>query len=89
MPSSAGKISNTDLPIVDRMRHDGDAPHIVAALNQLPERAAFIMVTAQGTPRKTLIDGRTAGAKIILASLRATEFIARVRGRTGGGGIDY
>ena len=50
-----------DLAILDRMLPDGDALDIVMALNQLPERPAFIMLTAKDA-KEDVIDGLNSGA---------------------------
>src|SRR2546427_13088697 len=55
-----------DLAILDRMLPDGDALDIVTALSRLPERPAFIMLTAK-EPRRTGSMGWTAGRTNILA----------------------
>jgi len=68
-----------DLAIVDRMLPDGDALDIVMALSQLPERPAFIMLTAKDA-KEDVIDGLNGGADDYLAKpFEPQEFIARVR----------
>jgi DNA-binding response OmpR family regulator len=68
-----------DLAIVDRMLPDGDALDIVMALSQLPERPAFIMLTAKDT-KEDVIDGLNSGADDYLGKpFEPQEFIARVR----------
>jgi two-component system, OmpR family, response regulator len=68
-----------DLAIVDRMLPDGDALDIVMALNQLPERPAFIMLTAKDA-KEDVIDGLNGGADDYLGKpFEPQEFIARVR----------
>jgi two-component system OmpR family response regulator len=70
---------NYDLAILDRMLPDGDALDIVAALSQLPERPAFIMLTAKDA-KEDVIDGLNSGADDYLAKpFEPQEFIARVR----------
>ena len=68
-----------NLAIVDRMLPDGDALRIVAALSQLPERPAIIMLTAKDA-REDVIDGLDCGADDYLGKpFEPQEFIARVR----------
>jgi two-component system, OmpR family, response regulator len=68
-----------DLAIVDRMLPDGDALDIVMALSQLPERPAFIMLTAKDA-KEDVIDGLNGGADDYLGKpFEPQEFIARVR----------
>src|ERR1700681_3852284 len=68
-----------DLAIVDRMLPDGDALDIVTALSQLPERPAFIMLTAKDA-KEDVIDGLNGGADDYLGKpFEPQEFIARVR----------
>jgi two-component system, OmpR family, response regulator len=68
-----------DLAIVDRMLPDGDALDIVAALSQLPERPAIIMLTAKDA-KEDVIDGLNGGADDYLGKpFEPQEFIARVR----------
>src|SRR3979411_337623 len=68
-----------DLAILDRMLPDGDAVDIVMALSQLPERPAFIMLTAKDT-KEDIIDGLNSGADDYLGKpFEPQEFIARVR----------
>jgi two-component system OmpR family response regulator len=68
-----------DLAIVDRMLPDGDALAIVAALSQLPERPAIIMLTARDA-KEDVIDGLNNGADDYLGKpFEPQEFIARVR----------
>src|SRR5258706_6704965 len=68
-----------DLAIVDRMLPDGDALDIVMALSQLPERPAFIMLTAKDA-KEDVIDGLNSGADDYLGKpFEPQEFIARVR----------
>ena len=50
-----------DLAILDRMLPDGDALDIVMALNRLPERPAFIMLTTKDA-KEDVIDGLNGGA---------------------------
>ena len=50
-----------DLAILDRMLPDGDALDIVLALNKLPKRPAFIMLTAKDA-KEDVIDGLNSGA---------------------------
>ena len=68
-----------DLAIVDRMLPDGDALEIVAALSQLPERPAIIMLTARDA-KEDVIDGLNGGADDYLGKpFEPQEFVARVR----------
>jgi two-component system, OmpR family, response regulator len=68
-----------DLAILDRMLPDGDALDIVMALNRLPERPAFIMLTAKDA-KEDVIDGLNSGADDYLGKpFEPLEFIARVR----------
>jgi DNA-binding response OmpR family regulator len=68
-----------DLAIVDRMLPDGDALDVVAALSQLPERPAIIMLTAKDA-KEDVIDGLNSGADDYLGKpFEPQEFIARVR----------
>ncbi len=68
-----------DLAVVDRMLPDGDALDIVAALSQLPERPAIIMLTAKDA-KEDVIDGLNSGADDYLGKpFEPQEFIARVR----------
>jgi two-component system OmpR family response regulator len=68
-----------DLAIVDRMLPDGDALDIVAALSQLPERPAIIMLTAKDA-KEDVVDGLNSGADDYLGKpFEPQEFIARVR----------
>jgi DNA-binding response OmpR family regulator len=68
-----------DLAIVDRMLPDGDALHIVAALSQVPERPAIIMLTAKDA-KDDVIDGLNDGADDYLGKpFEPQEFVARVR----------
>jgi two-component system OmpR family response regulator len=68
-----------DLAILDRMLPDGDALDIVMALNRLPERPAFIMLTAKDA-KEDVIDGLNSGADDYLGKpFEPQEFIARVR----------
>jgi two-component system OmpR family response regulator len=68
-----------DLAIVDRMLPDGDALDVVAALSQLPERPAIIMLTAKDS-KEDMIDGLNSGADDYLGKpFEPQEFIARVR----------
>ena len=68
-----------DLAIVDRMLPDGDALDIVAALSQLPERPAIIMLTARDA-KEDVIDGLNGGADDYLGKpFEPQEFVARVR----------
>ena len=68
-----------DLAIVDRMLPDGDALQIVAALSQLPERPAIIMLTAKDA-KEDVIEGLNSGADDYLGKpFEPQEFIARVR----------
>jgi two-component system OmpR family response regulator len=68
-----------DLAIVDRMLPDGDALSVVAALSQLPERPAIIMLTARDA-KEDVIDGLNNGADDYLGKpFEPQEFIARVR----------
>ena len=68
-----------DLAIVDRMLPDGDALDIVMALSQLPERPAFIILTAKDA-KEDVIDGLNSGADDYLGKpFEPQEFIARVR----------
>src|SRR3979490_2328375 len=68
-----------DLAILDRMLPDGDALDIVMALSQLPERLAFIMLTAKDA-KEDVIDGLNSGADDYLGKpFEPQEFIARVR----------
>jgi DNA-binding response OmpR family regulator len=68
-----------DLAIVDRMLPDGDALDVVAALSQLPERPAIIMLTAKDA-KDDVIDGLNSGADDYLGKpFEPQEFIARVR----------
>jgi two-component system, OmpR family, response regulator len=68
-----------DLAIVDRMLPDGDALDIVTALSQLPERPAFILLTARDA-KEDVIDGLNSGADDYLGKpFEPQEFIARVR----------
>jgi two-component system OmpR family response regulator len=68
-----------DLAIVDRMLPDGDALDIVTALSQLPERPAFILLTARDA-KEDVIDGLNSGADDYLSKpFEPQEFIARVR----------
>ena len=68
-----------DLAIVDRMLPDGDALAIVAALSQLPDRPAIIMLTARDA-KEDVIDGLNNGADDYLGKpFEPQEFIARVR----------
>lgn len=68
-----------DLAIVDRMVPDGDALDIVAALSQLPERPAIIMLTAKDA-KEDVIDGLNSGADDYLGKpFEPQEFLARVR----------
>src|ERR1700680_5208999 len=68
-----------DLAIVDRMLPDGDALDIVTALSQLPERPAFIMLTAKDA-KEDVIDGLNGGADDYLCKpFEPQEFIARGR----------
>src|SRR5258707_9695464 len=68
-----------DLAIVDRMLPDGDALDIVTALSQLPERPAFIMLTAKDG-KEDVIDGLNSGADDYLGKpFEPQELIARVR----------
>ena len=70
---------NYDLAILDRMLPDGDALDIVMALSQLPERPAFIMLTAKDA-KEDVIDGLNSGADDYLGKpFEPQEFIARVR----------
>jgi DNA-binding response OmpR family regulator len=65
-----------DLAILDRMLPDGDALDIVISLSQLPERPAFIMLTA----KEDVIDGLNSGADDYLGKpFEPQEFITRVR----------
>jgi two-component system, OmpR family, response regulator len=50
-----------DLAILNRMLPDGDDLDIVMALSQLPERPAFIMLTAKDA-KEDVIDGLNGGA---------------------------
>src|SRR5258708_6879850 len=68
-----------DLAILDRMLPDGDALDIVVALSKLPERPAFIMLTAKDA-KEDVIDGLNSGADDYLGNpFEPQEFIARVR----------
>jgi two-component system OmpR family response regulator len=68
-----------DLAIVDRMLPDGDALDVIAALSQLPERPAIIMLTAKDA-KEDVIDGLNSGADDYLGKpFEPQEFIARVR----------
>jgi two-component system OmpR family response regulator len=68
-----------DLAIVDRMLPDADALDLVTALSQLPERPAFILLTARDA-KEDLIDGLNSGADDYLSKpFEPQEFIARVR----------
>jgi len=68
-----------DLAILDRMLPDGDALDIVISLNRLPERPAFIMLTAKDA-KEDVIDGLNSGADDYLGKpFEPQEFIARVR----------
>ncbi len=68
-----------DLAILDRMLPDGDALDIVTALSRLPERPAFIMLTAKDA-KEDVIDGLNSGADDYLGKpFEPQEFIARVR----------
>src|SRR5260370_26215257 len=68
-----------DLAILDRMLPDGDALDIVTALSRLPERPAFIMLTAKDA-KEDVIDGLNNGADDYLGKpFEPQEFIARVR----------
>ncbi len=68
-----------DLAVVDRMLPDGDALDIVIALSQLPERPAFILLTARDA-KEDVIDGLNSGADDYLSKpFEPQEFIARVR----------
>src|ERR1700758_4955026 len=60
-----------DLAIVDRMLPDGDALDIVMALSQLPERPAFIMLTAKDA-KEDVIDGLNSGADDYLGKFLVT-----------------
>jgi DNA-binding response OmpR family regulator len=65
-----------DLAIVDRMLPDGDALDIVAALSQLPERPAIIMLTAKDA-KEDVVDGLNRGARACLSSCRFVRSGAR------------
>src|SRR3979409_2770207 len=68
-----------DLASVDRMLPDGDALDVVAALSQLPERPAIIILTAKDA-KEDIIDGLNSGADDYLGKpFEPQEFIARVR----------
>jgi DNA-binding response OmpR family regulator len=68
-----------DLAIVDRMLPDGDALGIVAALSQLPERRAILMLTAKDA-KEDVIEGLNSGSDDYLGKpFEPQELIARVR----------
>jgi DNA-binding response OmpR family regulator len=68
-----------DLAIVDRMLPDGDALEVVAALSQMPERPAIIMLTAKDA-KEDVVDGLNGGADDYLGKpFEPQELIARVR----------
>src|SRR5258708_12784024 len=56
-----------DLAVVDRMLPDGDALAIAAALSQLPERPAIIMLTAKDAT-EDVIHGLTPAPAHLLAN---------------------
>jgi DNA-binding response OmpR family regulator len=67
-----------DLAILDRML---PAPDVVMALSQLPERSAFLVLTAKDA-KEDVIDGLNSGADDYLGKpFEPLEFIARMRGR--------
>ena len=68
-----------DLAVVDRMLPDGDALGLVAALNQMPDRPAIIMLTAKDA-KEDIIEGLNTGADDYLGKpFEPQEFVARVQ----------